>query len=74
MYIKILFNIHSKIFIKMEEEFKKIMRKIEELEIGHQEYRAKLANISTRLEQENKQIKSRIKQFEKVCVHHSISL
>jgi predicted nucleic acid-binding Zn-ribbon protein len=74
MYIIILFNIHSKMFSKMEEEFQKIMQKIEELEIGHREYRAKLANISTRLEEENKQIKTRIKQFEKVCVHHSISL
>ena len=43
---------------KMEEEYQKIMKRIEDLEIEHQEYRAKLENISNRIEKEERDIKN----------------
>lgn len=57
---------------KMEEAFQNIMKKIEEIEINHQEYRAKLENISIRIEKEANETEKRIKQFEMICVHNSI--
>jgi uncharacterized protein YaaN involved in tellurite resistance len=57
---------------KMEEAFQNIMKKIEEIEINHQEYRAKLENISIRIEKEANETEKRIKQFETICVHNSI--
>jgi hypothetical protein len=59
-------------FTKMEEEFQKIMRKIEVLEIEHQEYRAKVGNISNRIEKEESDIKKRIERFEFLCIKNSV--
>lgn len=57
---------------KMQEVFQNIMKKLEEIEIEHQEYRAKLENISIRIEKETNETEKRIKQFEAICVHNSI--
>jgi len=59
-------------FTKMEEEYQKIMKKIEFIEIEHQEYRAKLENISNRIEKEESDIKKRIERFEFLCIKNSI--
>lgn len=60
---------------KMNEAFQRIMKKIEEIEVGHKEHCAELANISIRLQEEAKEInetKKRIQYFETVCIRHSI--